>query len=402
LGKTVTDARAKLEGSQINMKRSTDRILTTQVGSLPRPKNLLDMMKAKVSGEPYDPDAYARQVRSAVAEAIRKQVENGIDIPTDGEQSKPGFFTYVSERLTGFEPKPGAGSAMFEAEVEAFPEYYEQYFSQAMLGGSVAPVVPLVCTGPVSYRGQEAVREDIGNLKAALEGVNAEELFMPSVAPSGVGTNEYYQTEEEYLYAVAEAMHTEYKAIVDAGFIVQIDDPFLTEVYSYSSLSATERRREAEMFVEALNHGLQGIPSEKVRFHTCYGINEGPRVHDAPLKDILDVMFKVNADAYSFEAANARHEHEYHVWENVKLPEGKVLIPGVVTHASNIVEHPELIAERITRYAKLVDRENVIAGTDCGFSSQATYNPEVHPTVVWAKFQAMAEGARLATQQLWR
>lgn len=386
----------------MNVKRSTDRILTTHVGSLPRPKDLLDIMKAKVNGEPYDPDDYARMVRSAVAEVVRKQVENGIDIPADGEQSKPGFFTYVSERLAGFEPRPDVDLALFTEEVAAFPEYYEQYFGQAMLGGAVAPVIPLVCTGPVSYRGQEAVREDVDNLKAALEGVNVEEVFIPAVAPSGVGMNEYYQTEEEYLFAVAEAMHTEYQAIVDAGFTVQIDDPFLTDIYSYSSLSATERRKTAEMYVEALNHGLRGIPSEKVRFHTCYGINEGPRVHDAPLKDILDDMFKVNADAYSFEAANARHEHEYHVWEDVKLPEGKVLIPGVVTHASNIVEHPELIAERIVQHARLVGRENVIAGTDCGFSSQATYNPEVHPTVVWAKFQAMAEGARLATEQLWR
>lgn len=295
------------------MKRSTDRILTTQVGSLPRPKDLLDMMKARVDGEPYDTDAYARRLRSAVAETVHKQVESGIDIPTDGEQSKTGFFMYVSERLTGFEPKPEAGFEMFGAEVEAFPEYYEQYFSQAMLGGSVAPVVPLVCTGPVSHQGQEAIGEDIDNLKAALDGVNPEEVFMPAVAPSGVGVNEYYQTEEEYLYAVAEAMHTEYQAIVDAGFTLQIDDPFITEVYSYSSLSAEERRKKAEMYVDALNHGLQGIPPEKVRFHTCYSINEGPRVYDAPLKDILDIMFKVDADAYSFEAANARHEHEYHV-----------------------------------------------------------------------------------------
>jgi len=383
------------------MKRSTDRILTTHCGSLARPKDLLDMLKAKFTGESYDHDTYARRVRSAVAEVVRKQVESGIDIPTDGEQGKPGFFAYVSERLTGLTPKPGARFTLFEAEVAAFPEYYEQYLSRAMLGGAAVPMVPLACTGPVSYRGHEAVRSDIDNLKAALEGLTPEEVFMPAVAPRGVGRNEYYRTEEEYLYAVAEALHTEYQAIVDAGFIVQVDDPFLTDVYSYSPLSAPERRKTAEMYVEALNHGLRGIPSEKVRFHTCYGINEGPRVHDAPLKDIVDVMLKVNAGAYSFEAANARHEHEYHVWEHVKLPEGKVLIPGVVTHASNIVEHPELIAERITRYAKLVGRENVIAGTDCGFSSQATYNPEVHPTVVWAKFQAMAEGARLATEQLW-
>jgi len=384
------------------MKRSTERILTAHCGSLAHPKDLLDLMNAKFNGEPYDHEIYARRVRSAVAEIVRKQVESSIDIPSDGEQGKPGFFTYVSERLTGFAPKPGVSFTLFAAEVAAFPEYYKQYFSQAMLGGSIAPLVPLVCTGPVSYQGQEAVRRDLDNLKAALEGVKPEDVFMPAIAPSGVGRNEYYRTEEEYLHAVAEAMHTEYQAIVDAGFLVQIDDPFLTDIYSDPSLSAAERRKTAEMYVAALNHGLLGIPAEKVRFHTCYGINEGPRVHDAPLRDIVDVMLKVNAGAYSFEAANARHEHEYHVWENVKLPAGKVLIPGVVTHASNIVEHPELIAERLTRYAKLVGRENVIAGSDCGFSSQATYNPEVHPTVVWAKFQAMAEGARLATAQLWR
>jgi 5-methyltetrahydropteroyltriglutamate--homocysteine methyltransferase len=383
------------------MKRSTDRILTTHCRSLPRPKDLLDMMKAKIKGEPYDQAAYARRVRSAVAETVRKQMQSGIDIATDGEQGKPGFFAYVRERLTGFEPRPGPRLGKFTAEVEAFPEYYEQYFSHAMLGGSLTPVVPLVCTGPVSYRGQDAIQRDIDNLKAALQAVKPEDVFMPAIAPSGVGSNEYYRNEEQYLHAVAEAMRTEYRAIVDAGFIVQVDDPFLTEIYSDPSLSAAEKHKTAEMYVEAVNQGLRGIPAEKVRFHTCYGINEGPRIYDAPLRDVLHVMLKVNAGAYSFEAANPRHEHEYHVWENVKLPEGKALMPGVVTHASNIVEHPELIAERITRYARLVGRENVVAGTDCGFSSQATYNPEVHPTVVWAKFQAMAEGARPATKQLW-
>jgi 5-methyltetrahydropteroyltriglutamate--homocysteine methyltransferase len=245
------------------------------------------------------------------------------------------------------------------------------------------------------------VRRDIENLKTAVHGLQVEEVFMPAVAPSGVGTNQYYRSEEEYLFAVAEALRTEYRAIVDSGFLLQVDDPFLTELYSYSPLGADERRKTAEMYVAAINHGLRDIPPERVRFHTCYGINEGPRVHDAPLRDIVDVILKVEAGAYSFEAANPRHEHEYHVWETVKLPEGKLLIPGVITHASNIVEHPELIAERITRYARLVGRENVIAGADCGFSSQATYQPEVHPTVVWAKFQALAEGARLATKQLW-
>jgi 5-methyltetrahydropteroyltriglutamate--homocysteine methyltransferase len=272
-----------------------------------------------------------------------------------------------------------------------------------MMGGSIAPRKPMVCTGPVSYRGQDAIRRDIENLKAALGGVKTEEAFMPAVAPSGVGSNEYYRSDEEYLHAVGDALREEYLAIVDAGFILQIDDPWLTEVHSQDpSLSFAERRKIAERSIEALNHALRGIPPDKIRFHTCYGINEGPRVHDAPLKDIVDLILKVNAGAYAFEAANARHEHEYHVWEKVTLPTGKILIPGVITHCSNIVEHPELIAERITRYAKIVGRENVIAGSDCGFSSQATYNPEVHPKIVWAKFRAMAEGARLATKQLWR
>src|SRR6266498_2052395 len=261
--------------------------------------------------------------------------------------------------------RPQAGGwKQWAAEVAAFPEYYENYFSRRMIGGQHC---------------------------AAHGGLKAEEAFMPAVAPSGVGTNEFYRSDEEFLRAVGKALREEYQAIVDAGFILQIDDPWLTEVHSQDpSLSFAERRKIAERSIDALNHALRGIPAEKIRFHTCYGINEGPRVHDAPLKDIVDLVLKVNAGAYAFEAANARHEHEYHVWESVKLPEGKVLIPGVITHASNIVEHPELIAERITRYAKLVGRENVIAGSDCGFSSQATYNPEVHPKVVWAKFQAMA------------
>jgi 5-methyltetrahydropteroyltriglutamate--homocysteine methyltransferase len=384
------------------MKHSTDRILTTHCGSLPRPKDLLDLMKARIKGEPCDEQVYARRVRSAVAEIVRKQAATGIDILTDGEQGKPGFFSYVGERLTGFEARAGAALTLFADERAAFPEYYEEYFGQAMLGGAVAPIVPMVCTGPVSYRGQDALRRDIDNLKAALKGVSAEEVFMPAVAPSGVGRNEYYPTEEAFLGAVADALRTEYQMIVDAGFLLQIDDPFLSDIYSDSSLSAAQRDQRAGLYVEAINHGLRGIPAEKVRFHTCYGINEGPRVHDAQLRDIAPAMLKINAAAYSFEAANSRHEHEYHVWEDVKLPAGKLLIPGVVTHASNIVEHPELIAERLTRYAKLVGRENVIAGTDCGFSSQATYKTEVHPTVVWAKLEAMAEGAQLATAQLWR
>ncbi|HYY88383.1 MAG TPA: cobalamin-independent methionine synthase II family protein [Chloroflexota bacterium] len=377
------------------MKRSTERILTTHVGSLPRPPRLLDLMKDLSR----DADDYAREVQAAVRDVVRRQVESGIDVVNDGEQGKSGFFAYVLERLSGFEAKPGRRGG-FEAEVAAFPEYYDQYFKQAMTGGAITPITPVVCTGPVSYRGQAAIQRDIDNLRAALNGLAPEEVFLPAVAPSGVGRNAYYPSEEAYLLAVADAMQVEYRAIVDAGFLLQVDDPFLTDVYSSSTEPEAERRKRAELDVEAVNHALRGIPPDRVRFHTCYGINEGPRVHDAPLADVLDTMLKVTAGAFSFEAANPRHEHEYRVWEGVKLPDGTVLIPGVITHASNIVEHPELIAERIGRYARIVGRANVIAGADCGFSSHATYTPEVHPTVVWAKFEAMAHGARLASQQL--
>jgi len=383
------------------MQRSAGRILTTHVGSLPRPKDLLDLMKAKVSGLAYDKGAYDRRVKSAVAECVKKQVETGIDIVSDGEQSKPGFFTYVRERLEGFEERPQQKRKSFAAEVAAFPEYYEKYFREAMTGGAIAPIVPLVCAGPVKYRGEEALERDIANLKDAATQARAHGAFVPAVAPSGVGTNEYYRTEEEFFHAVGAALRTEYKAIVDSGLLVQVDDPFLCDIFADPALDAARRKKRAAMYVETINESLRGIPPEKVRFHTCYGINEGPRIHEAALSDVVGYMLKVKAGAYSFEAANPRHEHEYHLWESVKLPEGKVLIPGVITHASNIVEHPVWIAERLVRFAKLVGRENVVAGADCGFSSQASYHTEVHPTVVWAKFEAMREGAQLATKQLW-
>jgi 5-methyltetrahydropteroyltriglutamate--homocysteine methyltransferase len=383
------------------MKRSSDRILTTHVGSLPRPADLLDAMKVKISGAPYDAGAYAARVRAAVADIVRRQAECGIDVVTDGEMSKPGFFLYVRERLEGFEPRPGKGPVLFAAERAAFPEYYEDYFRRAMLGGSVAPIEPMFCVGPVRYRGMEPLRRDLDNLKAALAGVPHAEAFLPAVAPSGVGQNDYYKSDEEYLFAVGEALRTEYLAIVEAGFVLQIDDPFLADIFAEPGLDAAGKARKAHAYVEALNHALRGIPAERVRFHTCYGINEGPRIHEAALSDVVGHMLKVNAGAYSFEAANCRHEHEYHLWESVTLPEGKIIIPGVITHASNIVEHPQLIAERLVRFARLVGRENVIASADCGFSSQASYRTEVHPTVIWAKFSAMAEGARLASAQLW-
>jgi len=377
-----------------------NRILTTHVGSLPRPLELLDMMKARLGGAPYDRAAYDVKVRDAVSNIVGKQVDCGIDIVTDGEQSKPGFFTYIRERLKGFEARPGMKVPFYEAEVSAFPEYYKDYFARAMGGGGVAPIHPMVCTGPVSYIGTEALERDVANLKAALRGREVAGVFMPSVAPSGAGLNEYYRSDEEYFHAVGDALREEYKAIVDAGFFLQIDDPFLSDIYSDLRNDSAQREKKANVFVEALNHALRGIPEEKVRFHTCYGINEGPRMFDATLKDVVGHMVKVKARYYSFEAANPRHEHEYHVFESVRPAPGKVLMPGVITHASNIVEHPEWIAERLVRYGRLVGGENVIASADCGFSSQACYKTEVHPKVIWEKFKAMSHGARLAGQKL--
>jgi 5-methyltetrahydropteroyltriglutamate--homocysteine methyltransferase len=284
-----------------------------------------------------------------------------------------------------------------------FPEYYDWY--SRWRGASVGPTTSLVCTGPIAYKGGEALQRDIENLKAALNGVNAEEAFMPATSPANVEgqrKNEYYPTEEAYLYAIADAMSEEYNAIVAAGFLLQVDDPRLVTYYNSNPGSTVEQSRKwAELRVEALNYALKDIPPDKVRFHTCYGINIGPRVHDMALKDIVGIMLRVNAGAYLFEAANPRHEHEWRVWESVKPPPGKILIPGVITHCSNLVEHQELVAERILKFARIVGRENVIAGSDCGFSSQATAEPEIHPTVVWAKFKAMAEGARLAGEELW-
>jgi 5-methyltetrahydropteroyltriglutamate--homocysteine methyltransferase len=342
-------------------------------------------------------------LRGAVRDVVREQVDCGIDIVTDGEFSKPGFFTYIRERLDGFESRPEIKMKLFEQEVAAFPEYYEQYFKQAMMGGAIVALAPVVCVGPVKYRGDKLVQIDIDNVKAAAAaaGVANEHVFLPATPPSGVGLNEYYKSDEEYFHALAAEMGKEYRAIVDAGILVQIDDPFLPDIFYEPGLDDAQKKRRAEIYVEAINAALKGIPAERVRFHTCYGINEGPRIYEAALKDIIDYVLKIEAGSYSFEAANPRHEHEYHLFERVKVPEGKVLIPGVITHASNIVEHPELIAERIIRFARLVGRESVIAGADCGFSSQTLYNTEVHRTVVWEKFKAMREGADLATQQLW-
>ena len=388
------------------MKRSTERILTTHIGSLPRPDDLADMIRAKIEGRPVDADAFARRVRGAVAEMVGMQGKLGIDIVADGEMGKIGFIPYINERLAGFEPSkaPGGGSYWATSrEAKAFPGFYEWAAKQPGTAGNVGPT-RWVCTGPIAYQGHGAVKTDIDNLKAALDGVPHEDVFMPAISPANVEdwhSNEYYKSDEEFLFAIADALGEEYKAIVAAGLLLQIDDPLLATYYVlHPECSVAQCRRWAEIRVEALNHALDGIPEEKIRYHTCYSINMGPRVHDMELKDIIDILVKVRAGAYSFEAANPRHDHEWGLWEDIDLPDGKSLIPGVITHSSVLVEHPELVAQRLLRYAGAVGRENVIAGADCGFASLGT-SAEVHPEVVWAKFSALVEGAKLASKQLW-
>lgn len=387
----------------VNIQQNNGRIQTTHIGSLPRPHDLLDVMKLKYSGQPYDTATYDATLRRAVADSVTKQAECGIDIVTDGEFSKPGFFTYVRERLDGFEPRPDQKMILFQKEVSAFPEYYAQYFKEAMLGGTIVPLSPVVCVAPVKYHGEKLLQIDIANVKAAAAAANlpTDQVFLPATAPSGVGLNEYYKTDEEYFFALAAEIGKEYRAIVDAGILLQVDDPFLPDIFYEPGLDEKQMARRAAIYVDAINEALKGIPPERVRFHTCYGINEGPRLYEASLEQIIHYILKINAGSYSFECANPRHEHEYHLFEHVKLPEGKVVCPGMITHASNIVEHPELIAERIMRFAKLVGRENVVAAADCGFSSQALYKTEVHHTVVWEKFKALRVGADIASKKLW-
>ena len=383
------------------MNRSTDRILTTHAGSLPRPPELLDAIAAREQGRPVDEQAQAARVRDAVKQIVRKQIELGIDVIDDGEYSKPSFVTYVNERLGGFQidkeapaRSPWAGSR----EALSFPEFYAQ-------GHVGSRQNRMVCTGPVTYKGQAQLQRDIANLKNALIGVKVADVFMPSISPSNVeewNRNLYYRTSEDYAFAIAEAMREEYKAIVDAGFLLQIDDPRLVSYYLVNpTASVKECRKWAAQRVEALNHALRGIPREKIRHHTCYGINMGPRVHDMEVKDILDIVLRIRAGAYSFEAANPRHEHEWKIWGSAKLPKDAVLIPGVISHSTVLVEHPELVAERIGRFAKMVGKENVIAGSDCGFATFAS-SKEVHPSIVWAKFDALSEGARIASKELWK
>jgi len=386
------------------MKRSDDRILTTHAGSLARPRALIDLIQVKESGEPYDQAEFARVARTAVADVIRRQVECGIDVVNDGEQAKASFQGYFLERLAGFERKPdtrGVYRRTASREYTAFKEYYDWAPGRS----SVGSLGQGTCVGPVSYKGQEVLRTDLANIKAGLEGLQVEDVFVPAIAATYVAAtrpNEYYKSYEEYEYALADALREEYAAIIDAGFVVQLDDPRIITYYTLQpELSIAECRKWAEARVEALNYSIRGLPEDRVRFHTCYSTNIGPRVHEMELADFIDIMYRINAGAYSFEAANPRHEHEYHVFEEAKLPEGRLIIPGVISHTTNLVEHPALVAERIERFARIVGRENVIAGADCGFSTGARDEYEVHPSVVWHKFAALSEGARLATKRLW-
>ena len=384
------------------MKISSDRIITTHVGSLGRPHELLDTLRERENGRPYDADLLARQVAEAVADRVRIQVEMGIDVVTDGEMSKTSFVDYVKDRLAGFVVDTETVRSMapsWQAEYDMFPDYYEGYLNKYK--ATVAPLRRIKCVGPVSYAGQAAVQTDIANLKAALVGREVAEVFMPSTTPNVYGANEYYSDNDEFLAAIADAMREEYHAIVDAGFILQIDDPGMIDTLSDPTYPVEERERRANVKIDVLNHALRDIPAEKIRHHTCYGLNHGPRLTDPDLRYVAPFMLRVKCTAHSFEVANPRHQHEWDIWEDIELPEDRVLMPGFLGHANNYVEHPKLISSYIVRYAGMVGRERVIASADCGFSSRASYAPEVHPTVAWEKLRALSQGAELASRRLW-
>jgi 5-methyltetrahydropteroyltriglutamate--homocysteine methyltransferase len=382
------------------MKHSSERILTTHVGSLPRPAALLQ------ATDQQDGDELARhkELARAVGDVVRQQREHGIDVIDDGEFGKPDFAGYVNTRLSGFSPGSFEVGGAPRRDIQHFPEYYEE-INRVRRGGSLSRMYPpLVCTGPIRYVGHAALKRDIENLKAAVTGLDVADVFMPAISPENaqVGKrNEYYQSEEEFAVALADALNEEYRAIVAAGFLVQIDDPQLITYFNRNpDKSVAECRRWVERRIEILNHALADIPEDKIRFHTCYSFDAAPRAGDMELKDILDLILRIKAGAYSFEGANPRHEHEYRLWEATKLPDGKVLMPGVVAISTVVVEHPELVAQRIIRYAEMVGRERVIASTDCGFGTVAA-TPELHSSIAWAKLDALVEGAQRATKALW-
>ena len=389
------------------MKHSTERILTTHVGSLIRPPALQDFLRAKQAERPYDVAAYNRCLAQSVAEVVRKQAEVGIDVVSDGEFGKSiSWSQYVLERLSGFERrpiKPGARNPFTRGvDRERFAEFYAELDARE----GVATTVEAVCVGPITYTGQNELKRDIENFKAALHSVEVTEAFLPVAAPASVipdRKNEYYESDEQLIRAIGAAMRTEYRMIINAGFLVQLDDARAAVTYDrmVPPASFADYRKWLALQIDVLNEAIKGLPPERIRYHVCWGSWPGPHASDVPLKDIVDIILPANVGAFVIEGANPRHEHEWRVWETVKMPPGKVLIPGVISHATNVVEHPELVAERITRLAGLVGRENVIAGTDCGFA-QGPFHRRVHPTIMWAKLGALAEGARLASAQLWR
>jgi 5-methyltetrahydropteroyltriglutamate--homocysteine methyltransferase len=392
-------------GTKNKMKRSVDRILTTHVGSLIRPQPLQEFLRAKQASKPFDLQAYDHCLTRSVADVVRRQAEAGIDVISDGEFGKSiSWSQYVLERLSGFERrpvKPGGNPFQRGADRERFAEFYAELDAHE----EVATRTDSVCVGPINYIGQAELQRDIENFKAALKGVNVEEAFLPVAAPASVipdRKNEYYKSDEECLFAIGAAMRTEYKMIVDAGFLLQLDDARAAVTYDRMVPPAAfaDYRKWVDMHMEVLNHAIEGLPPERIRYHVCWGSWPGPHTTDVPLKEIVDLILKVKVGAYVIEGANPRHEHEWKVWKDVKLPDGKVLIPGVISHATNVVEHPELVAERIGRYARLVGRENVLAGTDCGFA-QGPFYRRVHPSIMWAKLEALAQGARLASKELW-
>jgi 5-methyltetrahydropteroyltriglutamate--homocysteine methyltransferase len=381
------------------MYYSTERILTTHAGSLPRPADLRAMVVARTNGEPYDRDAYEQRLTGAVAEVVRLQVENGVDIVNDGELSKFNFTDYVRERIAGYEDRPGSGRrrlTIIARDERKFAGYFAVNTPAQALGPRTTPV----CVAPLRYIGQSDLKRDLANFRAALEGNDVVGGYLPANTPGTIEhwiANEYYKSDEEFVFAIADAMREEYRAIVDAGFLLQIDDPDLPDGWNcLPDITLRDYRKYAEMRVEALNHALAGIPREKVRLHVCWGSFHGPHHDDIPLRDIIDLIFRVNAGSYSIEASNPCHEHEWRVFEEVKLPDGATLVPGVVGHCTDFIEHPDLVAERLMRYARLVGRENVLAGTDCGLGTRVG-----HESICWAKLASLAEGARRATKLLW-
>jgi len=394
------------------MPRKTDRITVSHVGSLVRPPRMVPFLEAMQASQPYDKAGFATALADSVVEVVRLQGEAGIDIVSDGEYGKSiNWAYYIHNRLTGISKRP-----MTEAEAkdplamplggrdrEAFPEFYAEYDAR-VLRNATAPVRPII-TGPITYVGQAELQRDIDNLKAGLAKAKVPGGFLPVVAPASALPNakiEHYKDEESYLFALADALRVEYTAIIDAGLDLQVDDAFFPYMYErlVPPMTLAQYRHWAELRIAALNRALEGLPLERTRYHICWGSWNGPHIFDVAMKDIVDIVLKVNVGAYSFEAANPRHEHEWKVWKEVKLAPGKALMPGVVSHATNIVEHPELVAERLGRFADIVGRENVIAGTDCGFC-QSPLAGRVHRTIMWAKLKTLAEGAAIATKNLW-